>query len=107
MFTLGADGFMLSLSANQKSFGRRVCTASILPDKTKKLTYAPSKDSDQPEPSVIRHEITLGPLLSLEHIAETLIRQCQYAGPYPPSLGKCVVFVDFVVLWLISYFGVI
>ena len=99
-FTVGAGGF--SLTANKKSFGRHVFVQLVYclghkceseHDKTKKMTCAPSKNSDQPEylPSLIRHEITLGSLLSLERTAKTLIRLCQCADQYPHSLGNCVI----------------
>ena len=52
-----------------------------LHDKTNKMTFAPSEDSDQPGHSLrCPHEETLSPQLPIERTAKTLIRQGRRPG---------------------------
>ena len=78
-------------------------------NKTNKMKCAPSKDTNQPtQPRLLNsllclHEEALGPWLSMEHTAKTLIRLGRCPG-WSESLLGTHHFVCFVMLWLIYNF---
>ena len=60
-------------------------------DKTNKIKYVPSEDSDQPDQSLhCPHEEALGPWPTIESTAKTLIRLSGYPGWSESSLGMHV-----------------
>ena len=69
-------------------------------DKTYKITFAPSEDSDQPghSPSLIslhwQHDEALSPKLLIKHTAKTLIRLGGCPGWSESSLGTQIILLD-------------